>query len=197
MSTMANPLRSDLSITVARERVVAGELGQRLAVYAAARARHHLDDPLIVLGLPLIDEIVTTLGEVPVSVTAVSTGGPARLELWTLLLSFPSELRATIDVGTGLGHAQPGELDLRIEWTGAERAILVEPTAVAVTVANVHGQRRESAEVTPIAVALFGFAERAREIIAEPPIEWRIAAAVIAAARESSATRERGLIRTE
>lgn len=184
----SNPLRSDPILTIARDRVTAGELGQRLAVYAAARVRAHLGDPLTVLGLPVIDELVTTIGERPLTVTALTSGGPGGFEFWSLVLAFPSALRATVDIASGLGHAQPGELDLRFEWSGAERVILVEPAAVAVTVSNMHGHRLHSAEVDPVAVSLLSFAEQAREIAANPPADWRAAAAVIAAARESAST---------
>ena len=94
-----------------------GALGQQLAVYCVVRAKHALDDPLTALGLPLIAEFSDTLDEAPNTVTAISNGRNGGFEHWSLVLAFPSGLRATIDLGAGLGAAQSAELDLR----GVER----------------------------------------------------------------------------
>jgi predicted dehydrogenase len=194
MTAAVNPLRLDPAISAARERVESGDLGQLLAVYAVARARHHLDDPLTTLGLPLVQELLETLGEAPVAVATTSMGSPGSLEHWSLILEIASGVRISIDLGAGLGSAQASELDLRIEWSGAERAILVEPAAVAVTVLSSRGAHRESAEIAPIAVAVLSFAETAREIAADPPATWQVAAGVIEAARRSAATGTRVML---
>jgi hypothetical protein len=196
MSGSTNPLRSNPAVAISRERVGSGMLGQRLAIYAVARARHHLDDPLTTLGLPLIEELLFTAAERPVAATAITSGGPARLEHWSILLTLESGLCATIDLGAGYGVAQPGELDLRVEWSGTEGVVLVDPPAVAVTISTAHGHHRESAEIEPVALALFAFAERAREIFADPPLDWRTAVNVTAAIRESAETNARVLIPT-
>lgn len=194
MNSDANPLRSDPTLMAAHARVAAGELGQRLAVYAVARLRALIDDPLTVLGLPLFDELIAAIGERPVAVTSVSSSATGGLEQWSLVLHFPSELRASLDLGAGLGHAQAGELDLRIEWSGGVRAILVNPTAVAVTVSNARGHRQRSAEAAPLAEKLLEFAGHARAIAANAPPEWAVAAGVVAAARKSAATGQRVLL---
>jgi hypothetical protein len=194
MSAMVNPLRSDPTLMVAHARVAAGDLGQRLAVYATARLAENTDDPLTVLGLPLIDELIATIGENPSSVAAVSSGSAWRREQWNLVLGFSSELRATVDLAAGLLHAQVGELDLRFDWSGASQAILAEPTAVAVTVTRYLSGHRRSAEVEPLFIKLLAFAESARSIAANPPPEWAVAARVIAAAREAATSGERVMI---
>jgi predicted dehydrogenase len=175
MST--NPLRTDSSFAAARVLIAGGGLGQRLAVYAVARARDPLSDPLSKLGMPLIDELIAASGESPDSVSAVVANAPGGFEHWSLVLAFPSGLRASVDLGAGMGPGQPDALELRVEWSGTERALLIEPGAVAVTVTTGRGVHRHSAEVTPIATALLDF---------EPPEGCcRDAAHVIAAARNS------------
>ena len=181
-----NPLTDDPAFVAARELVASGGLGQVLAVYAVARAKDVLPDPLATLGLPLVEEIVGALGEMPGSVTAVRTGEPGGFEHWSLVVAFSSGVRATVDLGAGLGPAQGGALDLRVEWSGSERVILVDPANVAVTVTNERGRSRRSAEVFPIAEAVFAFADRVPAIAADPLLAWRSAAAVIAAARTSA-----------
>jgi len=181
-----NPLRSDPAFAAARELVMSGALGQLLAVYAVARTKLPIDDALVLLGLPLIDEIVTTLGEAPVGVTAHLCREPGHFEQWSMVVAFSSGLRATIDVGAGFGAAQQDHLDLRVEWSGTERVVFVNPANVAVTVTGARGARRDSAEVFPIANRVLVFADHAFAIAADPPSQWRTAAAVIAAARESS-----------
>lgn len=187
MNSPINPLHTDPAFAAARELVATSQLGQCLAVYAVARARLSMDDPISSLGLPLIQDLIATAGEEPVSVTAVANRQPGGFEHWSLVLAFPSGLRASVDAGAGLGAAQSDDLDLRLEWTGADRVILVDPARVAATVTNDRGSRRYSAEANPVAEALFAFAQSARAIAADPPGEWRSAAAVIAAARRSAA----------
>ena len=122
-----------------------GALGQQLAVYCVVRAKHALDDPLTALGLPLIAEFSDTLDEAPNTVTAISNGRNGGFEHWSLVLAFPSGLRATIDLGAGLGAAQSAELDLRVEWSGSECVVLVDPTNVAVRITNERGTSELSA----------------------------------------------------
>ena len=181
-----NPLADDPAFAAARELVASGGLGQLLAVYAVARARDPLPDPLAALGLPLIEEIVGTLGENPATVTAVRTGEPGGFEHWSLVLAFPSGVRATVDLGAGLGPAQAAVLDLRVEWSGSERVILVDPTNVAVTVMNGGGIHRRSAEVSPIADKLFAPTAPLPPVFSYPPPAWQYARLVITAARESA-----------
>ena len=182
------PLATDPAFVAARELVASGGLGQVLAVYAVTRAKEPLADPLTVLGLPLLEEIIGTLDEQPASVTAVMTGESGGLEHWSLVVAFPFGVRATVDLGAGLGPAQAGALDLRVEWSGGERVVLVDPANVAVTVTNEGGAHRRSAEVSPIAAAVFAFADRALDIAANPPPAWRSAAAIVDAARGSAAS---------
>ena len=181
MST--NPLRTDPSFATARELIAGGGLGQRLAVYAVARAREALTDPLSTLGTPLIDELIAAAGETPESVTAVVANADAGFEHWSLVLAFPSGLRATVDLGAGIGPGQPDALELRVEWSGTERALLIEPGAVAVTVTTGCGARRHSAELTPIVDALLGSHADTGD--------WREASAVVAAARQSVESNQR------
>lgn len=179
----SNPLRTDPSFAAARELIACGGLGQRLAVYAVARAREPLPDPLTTLGLPLIDELLAATGETPEAVTAVAANAPGGFEHWSLVLAFPSGLRASLDIGSGIGPGQADALELRVEWSGTERALLIEPGAVAVTIMTGRGLQRHSAEVTPIAGALLSFTS--------PDDGWREAAAVIAAARKSAQLNDR------
>jgi hypothetical protein len=158
----------------ARELISSGGLGQTLAVYAAIRAREPLTDPLATLGLPLIDELLTVVGETPNSVAAM-TGSSGDFEHWSLLLAFPSGLRATADIGAGIGPGQPDALELRVEWSGTEQALLIEPGAVGVTVTTGTGTTRHSSEVNPIGAA----------ILTLTGFESPSAARVIAAARQS------------
>ena len=183
-----NPLHAEPVFAAARDFVATGALGQLLAVYGVARADLAIDEALVVLGLPLIDEIVTALGEAPVGVTALLCGEPGRFEQWSLVVAFPSGIRATIDVGAGFGGAQQDHLDLRVEWSGTERVVIVDPARVAVTVTNDRGSKRGSAEVFPIANRVLDFAEHALAISANPPPHWRSSAAIITAARESATT---------
>ncbi|MCC6790481.1 MAG: hypothetical protein IT336_02285 [Thermomicrobiales bacterium] len=178
MTVSENPLRSDPAFRSARELIAAGGLGQPLAVYAAARVRDPLADPLTTLGLPLLDELIATTGEKPRSVAAIAGVAPGGYEHWSLVLAFPSGLRATVDLGAGIGSGQPDPLELRVEWSGTERALLIEPGAVAVTVTTAHGAARHSAEVRPLGEAILTLAD----------FTSREAAAVIAAARESAST---------
>ncbi len=185
MSSPVNPLSIDSAFLKARTRVQRGDLGQRLAIYAVIRAKARIDDALTVLGLPLIQEVLSVAEESHLTVTSAYSGGDSRFEQWSLILSFPSGVRASIDIASGLGAAQARALDLRVEWSGAEQAILVDPTVVAVTVTTGMGQRQLSAEVTPLADALFEFAEHVMAIAANPEREWTAAAAVIEAAKRS------------
>lgn len=178
MTASENPLRSDPAFRAARELIAAGGLGQPLAVYAAARTRAPLSDPLTTLGLPLLDELIATTGETPRSVAAMVGGSPGGFEHWSLVLAFPSGLRATVDLGAGIGSGQPDPLELRVEWSGTERAVLIEPGAVAVTVTTGQGTTRHSAEVRQLGEAILSLAGFAS----------REAAAAIAAARESAST---------
>lgn len=117
--------------------------------YAVIRAKARIDDALITLGLPLIQEVLSVADENPITVTSAYSGGDSGFEQWSLILSFPSGVRASIDIASGLGAAQVRALDLRVEWSGAEQAILVDPTAVAVTVITGTGQRQLSAKSPP------------------------------------------------
>jgi predicted dehydrogenase len=186
MRAALNPLRLDPSFVVLHELVTQQCMGQVLAISAAARSREPVEEPLVALGLPLIDALLWIGAEDPVSVTAVTIDGNHAFQHWSLVVTFPSGLRASVDVGSGLGPAQVEELMLRAEWCGTERAVSAEPWRVAVTVVGAHGAQRRSAEVSPVADALLAFAETARAIAADPPDDWRAAAAVIDAARRST-----------
>jgi hypothetical protein len=178
-----NPLRDDPSFAAARDLIAAGGLGQTLAVYAAARARDPLPDPLTTLGLPLLDELIATAGEAPGAVTALRGGEPDGFAHWSLVLAFPSGLRATVDLGAGVGPGQMDALELRVEWSGTARALLIEPGAVAVTVTTGRGAARHSAEVSAVTAALL-----------EPAAvdaAWGAATEIVAAARRSAEIGER------
>lgn len=183
---MINPLSIDPAFSNARARVERGDLGQLLAIYAVIRAKERIEDALITLGLPLIHELISVAGESPSAVTSAYTGGYSGFEQWSLILAFPSSVRASIDIASGLGAAQARALDLRVEWSGAEQAILVDPTAVAVTVTTGTGQRHLSAEVTPIETALNAFASEAAGIGEDSDSSWAESALIIAAIREST-----------
>jgi|GEM_PF-6836474 len=185
MTMITNPLSLDPTFANARKRIQRGDLGQCLAIYAVARAREALDDALTTLGLPLVQDILTTAGESPVSVTAVRVAAGTGFKQWSAIITLESGIRLTLDVASGLGAAASREFDLRVEWSGATQAILIDPTNVAVTVVRGAGVRRHSAEISPIAGALTGFAETARSIVAEPVDSWRLAAGVISAIPES------------
>lgn len=184
----ANPLHSDPSFASARALIAAGGLGQTLACYAAIRARDPLPDPLTTLGTPLIVELLAVLGEAPDAVTAVLSTAPGGFEHWSLLLALPSAIRATLDIGAGIGPGQFDALELRVEWTGTERALLIEPSAVGVTVTTIGGASRHSAEVRPLGAALLAGA-------LDVDVDSRVAT-VIAAARESVATGQRIVLPT-
>ena len=148
-----NPIFDDPAVELAREEVADG-IGQWLAVYAVARAKEALHNPLGSIGAPLLDVVLKTVDRRPVSVTAMRVTGPNGLEHWSLVVAFDSGLRASIDIGGGLGSAQSTPLDLRIEWSGTERTILVDPANVSVTVRNGSGASSRTAEVSPISKLL-------------------------------------------
>lgn len=191
---LLNPIHLDPAITTGRTVVQSGTLGQRLSVYATARARAELADPLIALGLPLLDELLAQAGEPAVHVTAICANGGTSRESWSLILTFASGLNASIDIAAGLGVAQEDDLDVRFEWSGTDQAVLIEPARPAVTVINGTGSRRHSVAVTPLDAAVFAFADAASGIFASPASEWAPAAAVIAAARASAETGTRQTI---
>lgn len=183
-----NPFADDPAFAAARKLVVSGGLGQLLAVYAVARAKDPLPDPLATLGLPLLEEIIGALGEQPNAVTAVRTGESGGFAHWSLVIAFPSGVRATIDLGSGVGAAQAAALDLRVEWSGTERVILVDPANVAVAVSSERGVHHRSAEVSPIADRLFAPADPLPPVYRYPLPAWQYARLVVAAARESAET---------
>jgi hypothetical protein len=178
-TTPVNPLLADPAIAIARERLARNGIGQWLAVYAVARAKAPLPDPLTALGLPLLDLLLQTIPEQPIAVTALRTATATGFEHWSLILAFASGLRASVDIGAGIGPGQTNELDLRVEWSGADRVVLVEPMNVAVTVTTASGISTRSAEITPILDALGPFIWD----LTDP--HWQPAAALITAALRS------------
>lgn len=186
-AAIGNPLLTEPSLAAALETVRRQPAGQWLAVYAVARRRDPLPDPLAALGLPLLDLVVRSLDDAPERVAAIHLGGAGGLAQWSLLVAFASGLKATVDVGAGFGPAQAGPLDLRVEWSGTETTVLAEPAAVAVTVLGPDGADARSAEVAPVAEALAAFAES----VADFPDDsaWKTARRVVLAARQSA---ERG-----
>jgi hypothetical protein len=176
----ANPLLTDPTIALARERLARDGIGQWLAVSAAARLKMPHADPLTALGLPLLDLLLATIPEEPVSVTAARVLAAPEFEHWSLILAFDSGLRASIDIGAGIGPGQADDLDLRVEWSGTERVIAVTPGNVGVTITTGSGVSRRSAEVTPLADALRAVAWD----LADP--RWQPAAALVSAVRRSA-----------
>lgn len=176
-----NPLLRDPSIVIAREALDRDGVGQWLSVYACARLQAPHPDPLAALGLPLLDALLDSVADTSVSVTAVraKAGG---FDHWSLILTFAGGLRASLDLGAGLGVAQSSPLDLRIEWKGTERVIAADPSAVAVTVTTATGTSERSAEVTPLLDALLTLDA------GNDPGYWRGAVDLVVAARRSAET---------
>ena len=147
-----------------------------------------LDDPLRALGLPLVQHLLDALGERPEHATAVAVDLGDAGSHWSCVLRFPSGLRATVDLGDGLGAALDADLDLRIEWSGTERVVLCDPGRVSVTVRGRSGTNRSSAEATPLHDGDGDVCRGAAawSTVDAVPAEWRDAFAAVEAIRVSA-----------
>ncbi|HEY7035829.1 MAG TPA: Gfo/Idh/MocA family oxidoreductase [Thermomicrobiales bacterium] len=181
-----NPLFAHPAFAPVATEVGRGALGQRLAVYASARSKRRDRDPLVDLGVPILDFLLTILGDPVESVMATNQRilGPSP-DAWFLTIRFADGLVATLDLGTFLPDSYPHDLELRLELCGTDRAILVEPANVAVTVIGPSGPRRDDGYPDE-------FDDRLRHFVAAVQADNVVSPAlsVAAAARRSAAAGE-------
>jgi predicted dehydrogenase len=184
--TPQNPLFDHPAFAPVAAEVGRGGLGQRLAVYASARSKRRNDDPLADLCTPLLDFLLTILGDRVESVMATSQRILSQtVDAWFMTIRFADGLVATLDFGTFLPDAYPHDLELRVELCGTDHAIVVEPANVSVTVIGPSGLTRDDCYPESYDDRLRHFAEAVQAGDVVSP-----AASVIAAARRSAAAGE-------
>jgi predicted dehydrogenase len=181
-----NPLFTHPTLVPIAGEIARGVLGQRLAAYATARAKPRSGDPLIDLGAPLLDYLLTILDTPVASVLATNERLLAQTpDAWFLTLRLTDGLIATIDLGTFLPASSPLDLELRLELHGTDHVITADPANVAVTITGPTGLTRADAYPDSYDERLAHFADAVRtgEIT-------ELFTAVIDAARRSAETGE-------
>lgn len=182
----SNPLFTHPTLAPIAGAIAGDGLGQRIAAYASARAKRRDGDPLIDLGAPVLDYLLTVLGATVESVLATSERlAGETTDAWFLTLRFADGLVATVDLGTFLPDSYPLNLELRLEISGTDRVIVADPANVAVTVIGPAGLIRDDAYPESYEDQLRRFAEAVRAGDAAS-----LASGVIDAARRSAATGE-------
>ncbi len=155
---MSNPLKDDPNAALAAALAGEGD-GKLLAVYASIRSTTRVAEPLIGLGLPLIDYVLASIYETPVSVTATRGRHSAQspllglgtdVELWTLLVRCASELTVTVDVAAGPWSTVAGPLELRVEWLRSGRVTTFHPRGATIS----------SGDGSAVSLGLTGLEER-------------------------------------
>ncbi|MDP9369681.1 MAG: Gfo/Idh/MocA family oxidoreductase, partial [Chloroflexota bacterium] len=126
-----NPWRVVPATALAARQLREPGIGQLLAVFAAHRTKQAMGDPLVELGLPLLDYLVGALRAEVVQVQATAetlfaTDGPGEPDTWLLLLRFRTGLIATVELGRSLPAAFPTDSELRVEFAGSERVVVAD-----------------------------------------------------------------------
>ena len=104
-----------------------------------------------------------------------------------MIIRFDDGLCLSLDLSTGLASPATAPLDLRIEFSGEERVLMVEPFRLAVTVARPDGVTTREARQSSLGSAL---------LAAEPsPGEAELAHAIVVAAERSERERVRMPVR--
>jgi predicted dehydrogenase len=182
----SNPLLDHPVFGPVAAELARGGLGQRLSAYASGRSKRREGDSLLDLGAPLLDYLLTVLGDDVESVLATNERltGPSA-DAWFLTIRFADGLVATVDLGTFLPDSYPLELELRLEINGTDRVIVAEPANVAVSVFGPGGVKFDDAYPESYDERLLRFADavEAGEVVSA-------ASAVIDAARRSANTGE-------
>jgi predicted dehydrogenase len=181
-----NPLFDHPAFAPVAAEVGRGALGQRLAVYASARSKRSDADPLVDLCVPILDFLLTILG-VPAE-TVIATNQrilSQTVDAWFMTVRLADGLVATLDLGSFLPDSYPIDLEFRIELCGTDRAIVVEPANVAVTVIGPAGLVRDHCYPASYDDRLrqFAAAVQAGEVVSP-------ASSVITAARRSATSGE-------
>ncbi len=190
-----NPWRVVPATALAARQLREPGIGQLLAVFAAHRTKQAMGDPLVELGLPLLDYLVGALRAEVVQVQATAetlfaTDGPGEPDTWLLLLRFRTGLIATVELGRSLPAAFPTDSELRVEFAGSERVVVADAENLGVTTYAGDGSVRRNASGPDAHRALLdGFLPAVRDAQApeESLVTLRWVMPLIEAARRSAA----------
>ncbi len=170
-----NPWRVVPATVLAARQLREPGVGQLLAAFAAHRTKAVTGDPLVELGLPLLDYLVGALRSEVVQVQATAarlfdTDGPGEPDTWLLLLRFRTGLIATVELGRSLPAAFPTDAEMRVEFAGSERVVVAEAENLGVTTYAADGSvRRDESGPDAHRALLDGFLPAVRD--AQPPQE--------------------------
>ena len=143
---LVNPLLDHPAFAPIAAEIDRGTLGQRLSAYASGRSKRRDADPLLELGVPLLDYLLAVLGGDVESVMATSERLAGQSpDAWFITVRFADGLIATLDLGTFLPDSYPVDLELRLEICGTDHVFVVDPGNVAVTVIGPNGTARADA----------------------------------------------------
>ncbi len=189
-----NPWRVVPAMVLAERQLREPGIGQPLAVFAAHRTKAATGDPLVELGLPLLDYLVGAIRSEVVQVQATSAmlfgaAGQGEPDTWLLLLRFRTGLIATVELGRSLPAAFPTDSEVRVEFVGSERVVVAEAENLGVTTYARDGSvRRDESGPDAHRALLDGFLPAVREAQApeESLVTLRWVMPLIEAARRSA-----------